>query len=181
VAPFRDDPRERERLDWRILQNGAVALYHRASILQQDAAWLRQHGYVLYELDAGGWDTPAAFYRDAKRALGVPPEYGETLAIVVDALAELDVPVEGGAALQIRRYDAFARTQRPLAQTVLDLIETTSRRFLLTGRRFLGLVQSDDPRIKFERVGAVPVVWNPREWLDSDRGIVAGGERVTRG
>jgi hypothetical protein len=30
-------------------------------------------------------------------------------------------------------------------------------------------VQSNDPRIRFERVGAMPVTWNPREWLDADR------------
>ena len=70
-----------------------------------------------------------------------------------------------------RRYDSFARSQPQLAQTILDSIETSSRRFLLTGRRLLALVQSDDPRIRFERVGAVPVTWNPREWLDSDRGL----------
>jgi hypothetical protein len=32
-------------------------------------------------------------------------------------------------------------------------------------------VQSDDPRIRFERVGAMPVTWNPQEWLDADRGV----------
>jgi len=42
---------------------------------------------------------------------------------------------------------------------------------LLLGQRLLALVQSDDPRIRFERIGAVPVNWNPREWLDSDRGL----------
>jgi RNAse (barnase) inhibitor barstar len=171
MAAFGDDPRDRERLDWRLLQNGAVALYHRTSVLRQDAEWLRQEGYRLYELDAGDWNTAVAFYRDAKRVLGVPPQYGDNLAILIDALSELDVPADGGVALQFRRYDACARAQRPLAQTVLDLIESTSRRFLLTGRRVLGLVQSDDPRLKFERVGAVPVVWNPREWLDSARGL----------
>jgi hypothetical protein len=68
-----------------------------------------------------------------------------------------------------RGYDAFAKSQPHLAQTILDSIESTSRRFLLTGRRLLALVQSSDPRIRFERVGAMPVTWNPREWLDADR------------
>jgi hypothetical protein len=42
---------------------------------------------------------------------------------------------------------------------------------LLLGQRLLALIQSDDPRIRFERIGAVPVNWNPREWQDSDRGL----------
>ena len=61
--------------------------------------------------------------------------------------------------------------RNPDGRTILDVIETTSRGFLLTGRKLLALVQSDDPRIAFERVGARPVNWNPQEWLPSDRGV----------
>ena len=91
-----------------------------------------------------------------------------------DALAELEIPPGGAMAVQMRRYDRFAKAESHLAWSVLDALETTSRRLLLTGRRLLTLVQSDDPRIKFERVGAMPVNWNPREWLESDRGIGGG-------
>jgi hypothetical protein len=105
------------------------------------------------------------------RALSFPAYYGKNLASWIDCVAELPVPDESGTALVFRRYDAFAKTQPQLAQTILDSLEMTSRRFLLTGRRLLALVQSDDPRIRFERVGAMPVTWNPREWLDTDRGI----------
>jgi hypothetical protein len=77
--------------------------------------------------------------------------------------------MDGGVVLELRHFDAFARAEPRFAHTILDSIESTSRRFLVTGRRLLALVQSDDPRIRFERVGAMPVNWNPREWLDSDR------------
>jgi hypothetical protein len=30
-------------------------------------------------------------------------------------------------------------------------------------------VQSDDPTIRFEPVGAMPVMWNHAEWLDAKR------------
>ena len=89
----------------------------------------------------------------------------------MDALAELDIAPGGALAVVLRRYDRFAKTEPHLAWSVLDALETTSRRLLLTGRRLLSLVQSDDARIKFDRVGAMPVNWNPREWLDSDRGL----------
>lgn len=173
-AAFGDLPADRERLDWRLFQTGAVVLYHRHQVLAEDAAWLVREGYRLYELDAARWETARAFHEDLKRALAFPGYYGHNLASLVDCLAELEIPAGGALALQVRHYDRFARLDAHLAQAVLDALETTSRRLLLTGRRLLAQIQSDDPRIKFERVGALPVNWNPREWLDSDRGLKGG-------
>jgi len=167
-------PGEREQLDWRLLERGAIALYYKGSVLAQDITWLRQHGYTIHELDAAIWTNAASFHADVKRVLNFPAYYTANLASWVDSLAELEVPAQGGLVLVFRRYDVFARAEPKLAQTILDSIETTSRRFLLTGRRLLALVQSDDPRIRFERVGALPVTWNPREWLDEDRGLRSG-------
>jgi hypothetical protein len=158
-----------QRLDWKLLERGAVALYYRSSVLSADLGWFRQQNYVIHEFNAAGWVTPAAFHADAKRVLGFPEHYSSNLASWVDCLPELTIPDESGMVLAFRQYDAFAKAQPQLAQTILDSLESTSRRFLLTGRRLIALVQSDDPRIRFERVGALPVTWNPREWLDSDR------------
>jgi hypothetical protein len=177
TAPFRDDPSARERLDWRLLQHGAVTLYHKRPILEAHSAWLRQMGYRVYGFDCSRWDSARAMHEDLKRVLGFPAHYAHNLASLIDTLAELEVAPDGGCALQLLRYDAFAGRDRELAQTLLDLVETTSRGFLLTGRRFLALVQSDDARIKFERVGARPVNWNPQEWTDADRGLRRGGEQ----
>jgi RNAse (barnase) inhibitor barstar len=162
-------PAEPQRLDWRLLERGAVALYYKSSILAADLGWFRQAKYVVHEMNGTAWDTPATFHADVQRALAFPEYYAKNLASWIDCLGELPVPDDGGTVLVFRRYDAFAKAQPQLAQTILDSIESTSRRFLLTGRRLLALVQSDDPRIRFERVGAVPVTWNPREWVDSER------------
>lgn len=167
-------PAEVERLDWRLLERGAVALYYKGSVLSQDLAWLRHQRYVVHELDAAQWQEPAHFHDAVRGTLGFPVYYGKNLASWIECVAELAVPDDGGMALVFRRFDAFAKAQPQLAQTILDSLETTSRRFLLTGRRLIALVQSDDPRIRFERVGAMPVTWNPREWLDSDRGVGRG-------
>lgn len=163
-------PTEVQRLDWKLLERGAVALYHKSNVLSGDLAWFRQQHYTIHELNAATWTTPTDFHTDAQRVLGFPAHYTKNLASWIDCLAEMPVPDESGTLLVFRRYDAFARSQSQLAQTILDSIETTSRRFLLTGRRLIALVQSDDPRIRFERVGAMPVTWNPQEWLDADRG-----------
>src|SRR5262249_46311879 len=59
-------PAEVERLDWKLLERGAVALYHKGSVLSQDLAWFRQQKYVVHELDAAQWKEPANFH-DAVR------------------------------------------------------------------------------------------------------------------
>jgi hypothetical protein len=170
-AAFGDLATDRERLDWLLFQNGGVVLYHKQQIMTEHIAWLMREGYQLRELDAYGWKDARAFHEDVKRVFQFPSHYSSNLASLVDALAELEIPPGGAIAVQMRRYDRFAKAEPHLAWSVLDALETTSRRLLLTGRRLLTLVQSDDPRIKFERVGAMPVNWNPREWLETDRGI----------
>jgi hypothetical protein len=177
-AAFGDLPADRERLDWLLFQNGGVVLYHKQQVLAEHAAGLVREGYQLRELDAHGWKDARAFHEDVKRVFAFPSHYTNNLASLVDALAELEIPPGGAMAVQMRRYDRFAKVESHLAWSVLDALETTSRRLLLTGRRLLTLVQSDDPRIKFERVGAMPVNWNPREWLESDRGLGGGPPQV---
>lgn len=167
-------PDEPQRLDWQLLERGAVALYYRPSVLSADLNWFRQQKYVIHEMNAVEWTTPEAFHTDVKKALAFPDYYSRNLASWIDCLPELPVPDDGGTALVFRRYDVFAKAQPQLAQTILDSIESTSRRFLLTGRRLLAFVQSDDARIRFERVGALPVTWNPREWTEADRGLGRG-------
>lgn len=171
TAAPRAEPPSRDRLDLRLLEGSAVTLYHKASVLSQDVACLQQFGYRLYSLDAAAWKTVPDFHSDAKREFGFADYYSGNLASWIDCLGELDIPDEGGVVIQLRHFDVFAKAEPQFAHTLLDSIESTSRRFLLLGKRLLALVQSDDPRIRFERIGAVPVNWNPREWQDSDRGL----------
>lgn len=51
------------------------------------------------------------------------------------------------------------------------VIAGASRRMLLTGKRLIILVQSDDPRMEFNQLGGVSAEWNRREWLNKDRGL----------
>ncbi len=167
-------PADVQRLDWMLLERGAVALYHKGSVLSGDVGWFRQQGYAIHELDGAGWHSPADFHAAAQTGLNFPAYYAKNLAAWIDCLAELPVPDESGLLIVLRRFDVFAKAEPQLAQTILDSLESASRRFLLTGRRLIALVQSDDPRIRFERVGALPVTWNPREWTDADRGLARG-------
>ena len=146
-----------------MLQHGAVALYHRKSVLEEDRAWLLSNAYHVYEMDAGSWTTTAEAHAAIAARLEFPSYYGANLAALVDCLGELRMPAAGGAALIFRRYDLFARREPAFATALLEAIESTSRHFLLFGRRFLALVQSEDATLRLPPVGARPIVWNPRE------------------
>jgi RNAse (barnase) inhibitor barstar len=170
-SPVRTDRFALDRLDMQLLQSSAVKLYHKQSVLAQDLSWLQRAGYHSYSLDAAPWKTASDFHADVKRELRLPEYYAGNLASWIDCLGDLDIPTDGGVVVQFRHFDTFARIEPQFAHTLLDSFESASRRFLLMERRLLALVQSDDPRIRFERIGAAPVNWNPREWLDADRGL----------
>jgi RNAse (barnase) inhibitor barstar len=170
MAAFRDDPTEWERLDWRLLQNGTVSLYHRPAVLDADVAWLTGVAYRIVRVDCREWAASGTPHPSLARALAFPDYYGANLNSLADVLVDLDVPDEGGLALVLDRLDAYvAKTDRGEAWAVLDVFEAASRRFLLTGRRFIVLAQSNDPQLMFDGVGARPVMWNPKEWLTANR------------
>ena len=170
--PFRNRrSREWQRSDWKLLQNSPIALYYRAEILTEDLAWLRTQSYVVDEFDCCGWGSEAHFHTDLARRLAFPDYYGCNLNALKDFMGDIDVPDSGGRAVVLRRFDTFAQRESAIAYHILDITALTAWRFLLIGRRLLILVQSDDTRIVFDVVGAHPVIWNPREWLNKNRGL----------
>ena len=171
MAVFKNRPDEWSRLDWNILQHGAISLYFRHQLLLADTEWLKDHGYHVYGFDCSRWISEEVVHADISKVLNFPDQYGRNMNAFNDHLAELDVPESGGCALRFLMYDLFAARLPTAAQILLDIIEVNSRRFLLTGRRLLALVQSDDPRIRFEPVGACAVMWNYKERLEASRGL----------
>lgn len=171
MKPFQYNAESVARLDWSILVNGAISLYFRQDVLLEDIVWFKQNGYLVYRFDCSKWLSKELFHSDLMDVLPLPDYYGKNLDALNDCLIELDIPEEGGCVLQFIRFDLFAARMPNIAQDTLDILETTSRRFLLLGRRFIGLVQSDNPRISFDPVGACAVSWNPKEWLSSKRGV----------
>lgn len=169
MAVFRDE--DLDRLDWRLLQNGAIVLYFRRAVLAEDSAWLRDRGYDVRTLDCAAWQSESDFHRQVAAALDFPGYYGHNLDAFNDCLGDVRVPDEGGVAIAFLRYDHFVAAGGGAAQAVLDIIASNARRHLLFGRRLLALVQSDDPRTAFEPVGATAVSWNPRERLNASRGM----------
>jgi RNAse (barnase) inhibitor barstar len=172
VAVFdRKQPEDFDRLDWRILQAGAVSLYFRQETLKDAVDWFASRQYLVYNFDCSKWQSVEALHMDLQQTLHFPDYYGHNMDAFNDCLSDIEVPDIGGTVLVFRRFDLFAKGYRQAAQGILDIIESNSRRFLLTGQRLISLVQSDDPTIHFEPVGCSPVRWNPAEWFNKDRGL----------
>jgi RNAse (barnase) inhibitor barstar len=167
MAVFQGD--DFNRLDWRLLQNGAIQLYHRLSILQEDIAWLLDHRYLLQEFDCSVWKSHDDFHDAMSSTLNFPDYYGRNIAAFNDCLSDLEIPDEGGVVLVFLHFDHFVAKDAEFAGWVLDYIQDNAWRFSLWGRRLLSLLQSDDAHIQLRPIGACAPSWNPREWLDSTR------------
>jgi RNAse (barnase) inhibitor barstar len=179
LAPFTENDLLDAPLDFRILQDGGVALYLNPDILTDDVNWLREHNYQIHSFDCQRWVSEDAMHADWQSVLSFPGYYGRNLDALSDCLTDLSVPDDGGLALVLRSFDSYSQgsdaipmhSGRSEARVVLDILAGTSRRFLLLGRRFLTLVQTKDPRARFEGLGGSTAQWNRREWLNKDRGL----------
>lgn len=157
------------QLDWGILLNGAISLFVKHDSLEEACQWFFEHQYQLYRFDCTDWKSERDFFDIVYSVLNLPAYCGRNLDAFDDCLIDLDVPYEGGAVLVFFRFDKFAGRCPEFAQDVLDTIEKTSRKFLLTGLRLIALVQSNDRHISFQSVGACAIVLNPWEFRDSIR------------
>ena len=171
MAVFRDDSDDFQRLDYALLQNGSITLYYRAEFLAEDVEWLTAHDYRIDSFNCAAWQTKQEMLAAFASTLEFPSYFGQNLDALNDCLSDVDVQENGGRVLVFHRYDAFAVKMPEIALTVLDIIETNSRLFLLLGKRLLTLLQSDDPQIQFNAVGGYSVMWNNREWLNKNRGL----------
>lgn len=166
-------------LDWEILLNGSLSLYRNCQYLKEDVLWLQLHGYRIFNVDCITWNSEDSMHESLAETLSFPAYYGRNFNALKDCLWDIAVPDDGGVAIVLNSYDAYARgsgsanrqTGMHDAETVLDILAGASRYFLLLGRRFIVLVQSEDPRMHFEGLGSVATQWNRREWLNKDRGL----------
>lgn len=114
-----------------------------------------------------------------KSALSFPDHYGTNLDALDECMCEdVVVPDEGGLVLILRHYDQFSKAlqidrgdARGFVEIVLHVFARAVRYHMLFGRRLMIVVQSDDPRIRFENLAPVAADWNPHEWLAQNRGL----------
>ncbi|WP_416482685.1 barstar family protein [Streptomyces sp. CL12] len=157
--------------------NTFVTLFWRKRLLTQATERLEDRGFRVICLEAGRWSTERDMHRAMAAALDFPDYYGHNLDALNDCLGDVacyggydDAPEGAGLVLVLTDYDRFAATCPRAAQAVLDIIADQARQAAVLRRRLICLVQSNDPQIRFEPVGAMPVMWNGDEWADSNRG-----------
>ncbi|MBI1785573.1 barstar family protein [Candidatus Sumerlaeota bacterium] len=163
------DPEDLDRTDWKLFQNGWITMYWKLGILDEDCSWLAQNGYQIYRLDCAKWNSKSRALKELGAGLRFPDYYGQNLDALNDCLSDLEIPNNGGCAIVLLHYDKFAKVNRAVAQAILDILADRGRGFMLFGQRLATLIQSDDPNISFDCVGATPVVWNCREWYNRQR------------
>lgn len=76
-----------------------------------------------------------------------------------------------GLVIVLTAFDSFAAVDRRTAQIMLNIFADQARSAILIGNRLICLVQSNDPQLSFEPVGAMPVLWNDAELVSSSRGL----------
>ena len=111
-------------------------------------------------------------HADLASALSFPDYDGHNMNALDECLRDdLEVPDASGRAIVLRRLDVFAERDSWAAQRLLKSLAWATWDQLLYGRRLLTLAQSDDPQLRFGRVGGRNVGWNSKEFLDSSRGL----------
>jgi hypothetical protein len=175
VAAFDPEVELTHPADYRLMKNTFVTLFWRTDLLQRSTDQLAALGYHIVRLDASAWTTEQDLHCDMAAALNFPSYYGHNLNALNDCLSDVGSmeygtsPAATGLALVIIGYDKFSAAKPDVAQAMLDIFAGQARRAALIGHRMMCLLQSDDPRIAFAPVGAMPVMWNDAEWLDSSR------------
>ena len=171
MAVFRDEPETFGRLDYSLLQSGPIHLYWNKVVLDEDVACLADDGYRIEVLDAARWTSEIQMHDEFMSRLHFPDYYGRNLNALKDCLCDVEVGENDGLILVFHSYDQLVRHSSSLAWDVLDIISLNAWEHLLYGRRLLALVQSANPRLSFKPVGGKEPKWNPREWMNHQRGL----------
>jgi hypothetical protein len=166
-------------LDYVVIRDGGITIYRNLGYLEEDVQWLQDKRYRIHRVDCANWASENAMHESLQSALSFPDYYGKNFDALNDVVPDLEVPDDGGVALVLTSYDVYANGQgTSLAgsgvnqgEIVLDILSRASHTFLLTGKRFLTIIQSSDPHMHYGKLGGRAPMWNWREWLHKDRGL----------
>jgi RNAse (barnase) inhibitor barstar len=159
MAIFSDNAQN--ALDFVWLRDGGVSLYLRQDYIAEDIIWLKNAGYKVVQFACEDWSSEREMHESLFSALGFPAYYGMNLNALDEVITKINVPLNGGIVLVLLSYDRFANgpggpiRESPYhpAEALLDILSRASHEFLLSGRRFLTLVQSSDPLLSFPKLG----------------------------
>ena len=175
MASFEPGADLEHELDWELLQNGFVILYWSPQRLADTTHWLTRRSYHVVSLDVAPWTNEAQLHADVAAALNFPAWYGRNLNVLNDCLDDVAEGRYGlatemtGLVLVLRNFEQLYSRDPYVAGRFLDLWAGQARHAALVGHRMMCLVQTNDPRLAIEPVGAQPVTWNYAEAADRAR------------
>lgn len=169
AALISTDGSGRERLDWAMLRYGPIALFRKPAVLTESVVWLEKHGYTVANANCEACETKEELLWSIGDALDFHRGPFPNLDAFNDDCRNIQVPENSGFAIVLQSFDRVAAKLPEVARGILDIFARTSWDNLLFGRRFLCLVQSNDPWIQFGPVGGHEPCWNSQEWLNADR------------
>lgn len=173
MAAFDLDALTTHPLDFQLW--GAPVLFWSRDVLRETTDWLTEHTYKVVTLSASRWGEASRMHDDIAAALGFPSYYGRNLDALNECMWDVACGAYGsplsatGLVLVLTEFDQFARDDHATALKVLDIFGGQAMTGMKFGRRVLFLVQSDDPDLVLGPIGAMPVLWNGREYLNSTR------------
>jgi RNAse (barnase) inhibitor barstar len=153
------------------MQNGCITLFYRLETLDEYVNELKELKYGIVQFDCTNWKNINDMFEQIADKLDFPDYFGMNFNALNDCLSDLEIPEESGKVLVFKRFGTFAKRDYDIAWSLLDYIANNSRLFLLFGQRLLALVQSDDDKIRFDKIGSTNAIWNGAEWLDKNRGL----------
>lgn len=172
MASFTQQEITESALDWAILRDGGISLYRSHKFLESDTNALCEKGYRVVTIDCAAWSSTATMHESLARSLSFPSYYGHNLDALDECLCEdLEIPDSGG--LLVRLLD-FHTTQASdelskSAASVLHIAARAIREHMLSGKRLIVLLQTNDPNASYERLGCINATWNQHEWLRNNR------------
>ena len=163
---------ETDRLDYQLMQNGSVLLFWRKAIFLDTIEALRSLDYDIRHV---AFTSMEKFQDDISDALKWQQQFGyNKWSGNLDALTDgfRGEPFDAGnrAAFCIENFHQLKTEDPKLAWALLDILEHSSRDYLMFGKRLIGLIQTDDDRYSPEPLGGRKPQWNRAEWLNGNRG-----------
>ncbi|MAX35830.1 barstar family protein [Gimesia sp.] len=159
-----------KELDYQILADGPVTKYYSIELLDQHQNWFSEHGYQIYCFDAKTWYSRDNFYSDIHDGFEFPEYFGRNWDAFNDCISDM-VSENGKVLVVIKNFDRWHQEDLSSAMLFLNYMVHQTYQFLLEGKRWITLIQSNTPSLDVSDAGAMPVYWNRKEWMNKDRGL----------
>jgi len=155
MITFEDNEKTWARLDFQILLHGGCKPYSDYTALEKDVAWLKKESYPVIECDCSKWNDKKTILDGLHNKLKFLGSYGDNWDAIQSALNEMELD-ENGVVVILDKIDSM---NFKLAETLVDVFLTSSRRHLIFSKRLLLLIKVENRGIAFNQFAPVTFHW----------------------